>query len=297
MAYTMTNDISRMIVAGQKEIFTKNFESFPIEYTEFTTPKKATKKTETYDSMGNLQAGAEKLEGAAIQYGNVEQAYQTSITNKTWANGYSVTLEATKYDLYGVVNSAKAKELARTMRELEEARAVRWVDSAFTTNLADGAPLCTNSRPLKNVPGTFNDTLTTGALTPDNLKTARQMFARFKNHAGGPMKAKPTDGLTHAVNMQTVEEITASTNKAYELSNTANKVLRVSWHYSTYMASETAWFLWDNAFEHILFQWFMKTQFDSDEDKISTKNLYLNSIAIYETGCLPNIGIVGSQGT
>ena len=296
MAYTMTADISRMIVAGQKEIFLKNHESFPIEYTEFTTPKKATKETETYDSMGNLQAASQKAEGGPISYGKVGQAYQTSIKNLTWANGYSVTLEATKYDLYSVINSVKAKELARTMREAEEARAVRWIDNAFATNLADGVPLCTNSRPLVNVVGTLNDTLTTGGLTPDNLKTARQMFARFKNHAGGPMKSKATDGLTHAVNMQTVEEITASNNKAYELSNTANKVLKVNWHYSTYMSSESAWFLWDNAFEHILFQTFMKTTFDSDEDKISTKNLYLNSISIYETGTLPNIGLVGSTG-
>lgn len=74
-----------MIVAGQKEIFMKNFESFPIEYTAFTTPKKATKKTETYDTMGNLPAASEKIEGGNIQYGKVEQAYQTSITNKTLA--------------------------------------------------------------------------------------------------------------------------------------------------------------------------------------------------------------------
>lgn len=297
MAYTMTTDISRMIVAGQKEIFLKNFDSFPIEYPEFTTNKKATKKSETYDSMGNLAAAAEKLEGAAIQYGKVEQAYQTTITNRTWANGYEVTLEATKYDLYGVISSAKAKELARTMREAEEARAILCFNNAFTTNLADGAPLCTNSRPLRNVPGTFNDTLTTGVLSPDNLKTALMMFPLFMNHQGGPMKSKCTDGLTNVVNMMTVEEIMGSTLKAYELSNTPNKLPKINWHYSTYLTSQTAWFLWDNAFEHVLFQWFMKTVFDSDEDKISTKNLYLNSIAIYNTGVLPNIGIVGSQGT
>jgi len=297
MAYTMTADISRMIIAGQKEIFTKNFESFPLEYPEFTTEKKATKKTETYDSMGNLQAASEKQEGGAIQYGKVEQAYQTSITNKTWANGYSVTLEATKYDLYSVVKSAKAKELARTMREAEESRAVKRIDEAFTTNLADGAPLCTNSRPLLNVPGTYNDTLTTGSLTPDNIKTAVGMFTQFKNHQGGPMKAKVTDGLTHSINMLTVEEIMSSTLKAYELSNTSNKLPKINWHYSTYMSSQTAWFLWDRSYEHVLFQWFMKTTFSADEDKISTKNLYLNSIAIYETGVLPNIGLVGSQGT
>lgn len=297
MAYMSTADITRMIVAGQKEIFTKNFDSFPIEYPEFTTPKKSTKRSETYDSMGNLPAGSEKIEGDAISYGKVRQAYQTTITNRTWANGYEVTLEAQKYDLYGVVNSIKAKELARTMRELEETRAILRFDNAFTTNLADGVPLCSNSKPLLEVPGAFNDTLATGALTPDNLKTAFQMFTQFKNHQGGPMKSKATDGLTNVWNMQTVEEIFGSTLKAYELSNTSNKLPKVNWHYSTYLASQTAWFLWDRNYEHVLFQWFMKTVFDSDEDKISTKNLYLNAIAIYETGALPNIGIVGSQGT
>lgn len=296
MAYTMTTDISRMIVAGQKEIFMKNFDQFPIEYTGFTTDKKATKKSETYDSMGNLQAAQEKLEGGSIAYGKVEQAYQTTITNKTISNGYAVTLEATKYDLYSVVNSVKAKELARTMREYEEASAVVHIDNAATTALADGATLATNSRPLFNVPGTFNDTLTTGGLTPDNLKTAFQMFSQFKNHQGGPMKSVPSRLITSSYNMLTVEEIFGSTLKAYELSNTSNKLPKIKAVYSTYMSSSTAWFLEDSNFDHILFQWFMKTVFDSDEDKINTKNLYLNAIAIYNTGCLPNIGIVYSAG-
>lgn len=99
MAYNVTSDISRMVVAGQKEIFLKNFDSVPIEYTEFTTDKKSTKQTETYDSMGNLPAAAEKIEGQNIQYGKVEQAYQTSIKNRTVTNGYAVTIEAMKYDL------------------------------------------------------------------------------------------------------------------------------------------------------------------------------------------------------
>lgn len=208
-----------------------------------------------------------------------------------------MTLEASKFDLYGTINSVKAKELARTMRELEEDNAIYWIDNAFAVNLADGVPLCSNSKPLANVTGTYNDTLTTGALNPDNLKTAFQMFADFKNHAGGPMRSRVSDGLTHAYNMLTVEEIMSSVLKAYELSNTANKLPKIAWHYSDYMTSKTAWFMWDRNFEHILFQTFMKTVFDNDEDKIKTKNLYLNAVSIYNAGCLPNIGIVGSQGT
>lgn len=297
MAYTMTADISRMITAGQKEIFTENFKSFPLEYPEVTSAKTATKQTETYDSMGNLKAAAEKVEGSAITYGKVGQAYQTSIACKTWANGYAHSFEAATYDLYGVINSVKARELARTMRELQEESAIDRYDNAFATNLADGVPLCSNSKPLLNSPGVFNDTLTTGALNPDNIKTARQMFHRFKNHAGGPMKSRVTDGLTHAVNMTTVEEIFASDRKAYEMSNTKNALPNVTWHYSNYLDSEAAWFLYDRNFDHVIFQRHTKgnVAFETQVD-FDTKEWQATAIEIYQTGAVPNIGFVGSTG-
>lgn len=296
MAYIVTTDISRMILAGQKEIFLKNYDPFPVEYPMYTTPKTATKKVETYDSMGNLKAAAEKAEGDAITYGKVEQAYQTSITNKTWANGIQHTMEAIKYDLYGVVNSAKAKELANTMRVLEEENFIKPWNEAFDTALADGVALCSNSRPLFNVAGTFNDTLATGALNPDNIKLAVQMFSQFKNHRNKPMKSFPNRLFTHAYNMITVEEILASQKKAYELSNTENKIPNLKSVYSHYLSNTNYWFLEDSNYEHVLAQWFMKTEFDFDEDKRSTKNVYFNAIAIYREGALPNIGIVGSSG-
>jgi len=297
MAYTITADISRMLLAGQKEIFTRNMEAYPIEYPNFTTRKDSNKQTETYDSMGNLKAATQKVEGDKINYGKVTQAYQTSITNYTWANGYEVSLEATKYDLYGVINSVKAKELARTMRELEETNAVYYIDNAASVNLADGVPLASNSHPLVDS-ASYNDTYATAATIadPDNHTAMINMFYDFKNHAGGPMKCTPKKALTHFVNQLTVEEIYGSVNKASEMSNTKNVLPKIQFTYSTYMSSRTAWMMWDTSFEHIIMQWFMGTDFDSDTDKIYTKNMYFNAIAMYNTGCLPNIGIVYNAG-
>lgn len=298
MAYTLTSDISRMIVAGQKEIFMKNFDPFPIEYTAFVTEKTSKKKTETYDSMGNLQAASVKNEGDAINYGKITQAYQTSITNVVVANGISFTMESIKFDLYGCINSAKAKELARTMREAEETEAISHWDNAFTTNLADGVPLATNARPCVNAIGTVNDTLATASSlnNPENHKTMIKMFADFKNHAGGKIKTFPNKGLTCIQNMMDIEEVYGSSNKANEISNTKNSLPKIKWVYSTYIADTNAWHMWDDKFENVLFQWFEKTSFGNDEDKISTKNLYLNAVAIYKAGVLPAIGIVCNQG-
>lgn len=297
MAYTITDDISRMITAGQKEIFTGNFESYPIEYTSFTQAKTANKKTETYDSVGNLKKAEEKPEGLPISYGKITQAYQTSITNKTWANGFSHSMEAIKYDLYNVVNSAKAKELARTMRELEEELAISMVDNALTVNLADGQPLASDSHPLVDS-ASVNDTLATASSlkVPENHKAMINMFYDFKNHAGGKMKSYPTDALTHYQNQMDIEEIYASINKANEISNTKNSLPKIRWHYSTYIADTNAWMMWDNRFDHLLFQTFMNVEMAQDEDKISTKNMYFNAISMLNVGAVPNIGIVYNAG-
>lgn len=297
MAVTRTNDISRMIVLGNSEVFTKNFKAYPREYPQYTTPKTADKQTMYYDSMGNLPAAAEKAEGGAIQYGKVQQAYQTSVKMKTWANGYSHTMEAIKYDLFGVINSVKAKELARTMAELEENNAIYWLNNAdnAAVTLADGVPILSDSHPLVDSV-LQNDNLASGALTPDNVKAALKLFNGFKNHQGGPMKSDPDKFITHKNNMWTTQEIFGSNNKAYELSNTKNSLSPLKNVFLRYITNENYWFLEDSSFDHIVFVSFMKTAFDQDEDRINTKDMFFNAVAIYNTGALPNIGFVGSTG-
>jgi len=298
MAYTITADIARMIEAGQKEVFTKNFMSMPPEWPGYSTRKTANKYTESYDSMGNLQEARVKPEGGPIDYGKITQAYQTKITNQTIANGFAHSFEAIRYDLYNVVNSAKAKELARTMREFEEETMIYWFDNATSVNLADGQPLASNSHPLANVAGVFNDTYATASdiADPSSHETMINMFYDFKNHQGGPMACNPTDAFTHYVNQLTIEKIYGSKNQAMEFSNTKNVLPMLRWHYSHYASSKTAWMMWDNKYDHILAQWNMKTVMEHDKDLIWTKNMYFNSMAIYNSGCLPNVGIVYNAG-
>jgi hypothetical protein len=131
---------------------------------------------------------------------------------------------------------------------------------------------------------------------PDNHKTMIKMFPYFKNHAGGPMKTYPKRGLTHRVNMADVEEIYQSDKKAKEMSNTKNVLPSIRWAYSTYAASTTSWMMWDDIYDHILFVSYRDTYNNSDEDVRDTLNFYYNAVAMYETACLPNIGIVFNPG-
>ena len=300
MATTLTSDISRMLEAGCTDVFTANFDTYPREYPGFTTAKKADKETMIYDSMGNIGAAEIKTEGSSIPYRKIVQAYQTTVSMKTITNGISFSIEALNYDLYKVTAEARAKELARTMVDFEEERCIRWVNNATSASyaLADGQPLATNSRALKNTAGVFNDTYATASSlkTPENHKTMIKMFADFKTHANTPMKSYPTSGLTHRYNMADIEEIYQSDRKANEFSNTKNSLPSISWTYSTYMTDTNAWMMWDGRFEHIINVKFKDTDTNSYEDVKDTLNFYYNAVAMYETGCLPNIGIVYNDG-
>lgn len=300
MATTLTSDISRMLEVGITDVFMGNLEIYPIEHPGYTTAKTADKETMIYDSMGNIGAASIKTEESNISYRKIAQAYRTTVKMKTITNGIAFSLEAKSYDQYKVTSEADAKELARTMRDFEEERAIRWVNNitASAYALADGQPLATDSRPLKNTPGVFNDTLATSSSlkVPENHKTMIKMFADFKTHANTPFKFYPKKGLSHRYNMADLEEIYASDKKANEFSNTKNVLPGIQWNYSTYMTSTTAWMMWDDRVDHIIFVKYRDTYHNAVEDKKDTLNFYYNAVAQYETGCLPNVGIVYNAG-
>jgi len=299
MAYTVTSDIARSVADQQKDYFYNNYEAYPLEYPMISTEYEGVKETETFDTMGNLSAAYTKTEGMPLTYGSVREAYQTSVKSVTRGNGFSITQEAMKFDLNKCLDPARAKELARTMRDLEEETLIAHFDNAFTTNLATGVPKCSNSVPCKDAPGTTNDTLATASsLTdPDNHKSMIQMFAQFKNHQGKPMPSKATDGLTHYLNQFDIEEVYESDKKAGLTVNTKNVLpsARINWHYSHRLNDTNAWFMWDNSFVHAIFVWWMKTQF-TDEIDFDTKNLKLAAIAMHNSCMIPNVGFAGNQG-
>jgi hypothetical protein len=142
-----------------------------------------------------------------------------------------------------------------------------------------------------------NDTLTTGGITPDNIKAAVQMFSAFKNHQGKPFRVFPDQLLTHEFNMITVEEVLDSRNKAYELSNTENKIPKMKAAYSRYLASTAAWFLRDTSIDHAVIQFFTGHRNKMDwEENFQNKNVQGTIYFLGNSAGLPRPGIVGSAG-
>lgn len=290
------SDIARMMYVGQLEVFKENLKkNKKEEWSQYATVMNSKKNEETYDTLGNLQAAQEKNEEGSVNYGGIKQAYQTTVTNKTYANGFKVTMEASEDDQYNVIDAVKASELARTMISLKEENVAAIWDGVFTNTGSDGVASASDSHPL--IGSTLkNDNLASGAITPDNVIAASNKFNDIKNHSGGKFDTDATAILAHKNQQATVQAVLASSLKAMELSNTKNTVPALKAIFSRYI-NKVYWHLLDEDIVSVILQKRKGLTTDYDYDKRDTFNFYFNAHERYRAAIIhPGFGHVSSQG-
>jgi phage major head subunit gpT-like protein len=154
MAGTMRADIAKAMYVGSKEVFKKNLEARKEqEWKSYMTVKTSDKMEEKYETVGNLKPASEKLEGAPIEYGKITDGYTTTIKNKTWANGFQVSMEAKEDDQWTLVADSKSSELVRTIVDLREENAAAVWNEVQTRVSADGKYYADDDHPLLNTTG------------------------------------------------------------------------------------------------------------------------------------------------
>lgn len=292
------SDISRMLAAGQAKIFRENLKPAKKEQWRWcSTIMKSNKAQETYDSIGNLKPAHKKEEEGNIQYGKLEQAYQTTVVNETYANGYWFSMEVEEDDLYAVVDEGQQKELPRTMQYLREKHIAEVWDGVFDTVGADGVYYASATHPLKNCPGKYNDNLADNvAPSPDALIAAANKFNHIYRHNGELMDTDATAILCHKDKMSTWQAILASNLKAQELSNTKNTVpmLRLIWN--KYI-NTNYYHLIDEEIESVIMQIRRGFKYSYYVDKKDTLNTYFNVTERRKAAHInPGFGHVSSQG-
>lgn len=292
------SDIARAMYVGQNEYFFKVLDKpRRLEYKQYSSPKKSTKKEETYDTIGNLPPEQIKEEEAAVKYGKITEAHQTTVRNRTHVNGFFVSLETKQDEQYGIVDKVQTTELARTMLIGEEKEVAAVIDASFSTVGADGVAACAANHPLIGSAKVNNNLLAAGAPTPDIFITASNMFNSIYNHAGDNMDTEATAGLFHKNYQATVTAILQSTLKAQESSNTKNTVPSLKMIFSKFIAQLPYYFL-DEEIESVIFQRRTGMQTQYDYDKRSTFNFYYNAFQRYRAAFIhPGFGILGVTGS
>lgn len=292
------SDISRMLAAGQAKIFRDNLKPAKKEQWRWCSSiTKSTKNQETYDSIGNLKPAHVKEEEGNIQYGKLEQAYQTTVVNETIANGYWFSMEVEEDDLYAVVDEGEQKELPRTMQSKRETDIAAIWDAVFTATGADGVAYASASHPLKNCPGKNNDNLGAAvAPSPDALVDLCNKFNSIYRHNGELMDTDASALLFHKNKMATWQAILASNLKAQELSNTKNTVPQLRLIWNKYV-NATAYHAIDEEIESIIMQMRRGFKYGYFVDKKDTLNTYFNVTERRKAAHInPGFGHVSSVG-
>ena len=292
------SDIARMLAAGQAKIFRDNLKPAKKEQWRWcSTITKSNKAQETYDSIGNLKPAHVKEEEDSIQYGKLEQAYQTVVVNETIANGYWFSMEVAEDDLYAVVDEGQQKELPRTMQSKREQDIAAVWDGVFTSVGAVGVPYASNTHPLKNCPGKYNDNLADNVPpSPDALINADNKFNHIYRHNGELMDTDATALLCHKDKMAIWQAILASNLKAQELSNTKNTVpqLRLIWNKYIH---QSYYHLIDEEIESVIMQMRRGFKYNYFVDKKDTLNVYFNVTERRKAAHInPGFGHVPSMG-
>lgn len=279
----MRANFSRYLSDKIAELFLKNLEVPRVEeYLAFTTPKTSDKDEEIYDSIGNLSAAEEKIEGGPIAYEQVSQMYQTTVINKTYDRGFYETWEAIEDDVEKVIKKINTGGMIRAMITGREKAVAAVVDGVFTSTSADGQTYAANAHPLDTQKTTsVNDNLmAASAITPDNVIAGANMFNDLLDYAGNTFDTTPTAILAHTNNGAVIKSVLESNLKASELSNTKNTVPALKVILSRYI-SKTYWHLLDESIPSFIFQRRKGLTPFEDQDKISTLNYYWAMVERY----------------
>lgn len=286
-------DIAKAMFIETKEIFTENLKKYTkAEWKVFMTMKDSKKSKETYDTVGNLKPAEEKAEGAPVNYGKITDGHTTTVVNKTWANGFKVSMEAKEDEKWGLVDKTKTSELARTMMSLRERNSAEVWDGVLTDIGADGVAHASNSHPLLNNPNAVNDNLELGAFDFAHYDTVVRKFNDWKNHYGEKFETKPDSLLLNIKNQTEAVALLSSNLKPFETSNTKNTIPQLTLKFASYIAENLYHFI-DSSIDTAIMQKRKGMTPAYDYDGRSTFNFYFNVHERYKTAMInPGFGFL-----
>jgi len=289
-------DIAKAMYVGTKEVFKKTLKkNRSEEWKNYCSMKTSDKMEETYDTIGNLKPATEKVEGAPVVYGDIVEGTTTTITNKTYANGLAVTMEAQEDEQYGMIPVAKTEELARTMLQLRERNVAAAWDGTNVNVGADGVAHAHAAHPLLNSVET-NNNLVAAVFDLTSYKAAANLFNGWKNHAGEKFDTLPTMLLAHRDRQTEVLAMLESTLVAFENSNTKNTIPKLKPVFSRYIAALPVYLI-DEMIDSVIFQRRKALTTEYDYDKRDTFNWYFNVHERYRVGVInPGYGFVRING-
>jgi hypothetical protein len=225
------------------ETFFEAWDEEPEEWSKFARDEKSNQHNETYQSFAGTVNWQTKQEMENAQQDKFELA-DLIVTEHT-PYGVAIVLsrefiEDSKYD--EVIEMTR--DAGHAGRNTVEENTVALLNNAFTTAQYDGKAMCAADHPYRKTGlNGVQSNLATGAISDTNIKAGINLFNTLNDEAGKRIKMNPNKFITHKNNQWDVATIFNSQLRSGTGNNDKNVLPDMEFVFSTFMTSETAWFL------------------------------------------------------
>lgn len=239
----ITTNFADLLDPRFQRIYNDEYSSLPDMIDKFYKKVPSKLITERFSQVGAMpEAG---LFTGTIDYADVSQGYDTTVTPLEFAQGFSIQRRLVDTDQFGIMDQ-KPKQLAKALWYRRQRDAARVFNNAFSVdtffyNNSEGVALCSNSHTTTSGASTATgfDNLVTTSLSAVALASARIQFVNFKNDQAQGIATMPDTILIPPDLYEVAYEIVGSKGKVDSANNNANV------HYGQYEIVEWINFLTD----------------------------------------------------
>lgn len=224
---------------GLNEVWLDGLNRWPEEYAKIFNLETSSKQSEKDSYISGFGVFPVKKEGVAATYDTIYQGPSQLYTHLTYALGYEITEEAVEDNQYETETFNKFPQaLKDSAIETVEIIAAAILNNAFTTNGADGVPLCSAAHPLLAGGTQANRPTTDADLSVSSLMAALQTIEDMVDDRGKKIMTKAVLLVVPTGNMWTAAELLNSQQRPYSANNEINALqekdlLHFVYHYLT----------------------------------------------------------------
>lgn len=250
-------------------------------------------------TVGGGSLFSTKAEGAAINYGSLNEGFLSTFTYVDYADGFRITRRMYINDLYGSMEKHGA-ELGRMAHASKETLRADHFNNGFSTSypIADGAALFSTAHVLENGTTFRNKPSTDSDLSDTSLKQGIIDFRDFRDGGGKRLSIKPAILLTAADNLFVGPELLESERTPETDQNAINAIRkhRLSHEVWDYLDDSDAWFLLAAKSDHELLVFNREDFWTEHIFDFDTKDVKFTGMFGESSGAADARGLYGNQG-
>jgi len=244
-----------------------------------------------------------KTEGAGVSYDSEVQGVVTRFTHIAYAQGYIVTYEEMRDNLYEIVATRRAKANAFAMRQTVENIGAFPFNNAFATTFfatGDGAALCSTAH-VQATGGSFSNALSPAAdLSESAIEDLTIQIMGVTTDRGLLINLMPRSLIVPRQEWYNANRIMKSVLQSNTSNNNVNVLMATNAfpegiQMNHYLTAPHAWFVRTNCPEGMQMFWRDRPMFDQDND-FDTKNAKASAYMRLSVGCNDPRGLFGSNG-